>query len=392
MGRQRAADTAAIEQRLAAIVGQPHVILTSSGRSAIYYLLRAAGIGQGDEVIIQAFTCLAVPAAVKWAGATPIYADIQPATLNLDPDAVACKITSRTKAIIIQHTFGLSAPLADIVRLARRHHLLIIEDCAHALGAAFHGQPAGSFSDAAVLSFGRDKVLSCVFGGAIAVRNSALAQRLRTAQAKLPPPPRWWVAQQLLHPLLLWYIVLPLYFLAGGLGKIKLVIWQKLRLLSLAVSPKEKQGDTPAFLFWRFAPNLAPLLTHQLAKLPRATSRRREITARYAAKLKYFSGQDPKKNLLATAPLLRYPLFVANNRTTLRAARHAKLLLGDWYTTPVAPSVTQAVSGYTPGSCPNAEWTAEHIINLPTYPRLTDEQVERVIAFINDQALLPNDH
>lgn len=362
-----------IEQTLQRVLGQPEVILTSSGRGALTRLLQAAGIGQGDEVILQAFTCLVVPNAIRAAGARPVYADINPATYNLDPADVAKKITPRTKAIIIQHTFGIPADIEQLLRSARQHQLMIIEDCAHALGGTYDGQPLGSFGDAAIASFGRDKVISCVFGGAVAVRNAALASTVRRQEQSLPLPPRRWALQQLLHPLLCWYVILPFYFL-GGIGKLKLVTWQRLGLLSRAVTPAERRGQPPALCRWRFSPALLPLLERQLEKLPQSTQRRTQLAARYAAAAPAaLPAGDP-------SPLLRFPLRVDNPRRLLAAGRRHKMLLGDWYAAPVIPQVAPEISGYTPGSCPQAEVAAAAVINLPTYPRLTDEQVEQVIA------------
>lgn len=360
------------------LAGRP-AVLTNSGRGALLYALRALGIGDGDDVMIQAFTCLAVPAAVRWAGATPVYADIDPVTYNLDPASVRARITARTRALVIQHTFGIPAAVDELIAIAREHSLVVIEDLAHGLGGTYRGQPLGTFGDVAILSFGRDKTLSCVFGGAIVARDAAVAAKVRATVLALPLPPRWWVLQQLFHPLFL-SVVVPLYFMAG-LGKFLLVAAQKLNLLSKAVSRVERQGQQPRFIGWQFSPHLAPLLQLQLTKLPRFTARRRALAARYAAAL---AVPPLLSSLLSTGSWLRFPLSVRTPRATLLAARRAQILLGDWYDHPVTPAdtATEAVTGYTPGSCPQAEAAAQTVINLPTYPRLTDADVERVISFI----------
>lgn len=378
--------TAAAEQQLSRLLNSTPALLTSSGRSAIYTLLRAAGIGQDDEVIIQAFTCLAVPAAIQWTGARPVYADITTATFNLDPLDVARKITPRTKAIIVQHTFGLPGPLVELQPLAAQHRLMLIEDCAHALGARLNGQPVGTLSNAAVFSFGRDKSFSCVFGGAIASRNISLLT-LRQEQQQELPPSRSWTIQQLLHPILL-NIILPLYFTAH-IGPALLVLFQKMKLLSKAVEPDEKRGAMPAHVHFRSSPALALLLKQQLSKLDRYTARRRAIAERYRTAL---AGHVQLPHPLPdTAPSwLRFPLLVEDPAVLLQHARRSQLLLGDWYHLPIAPHCNLTDFHYQLGSCPQAEFAAAHVINLPTYPRMTDKQVDHVIDWVKNNARPPS--
>lgn len=360
-----------VEHKIAQVFGnQIHAYATSSGRQALYDLLKIFGIGAGDEVIVQAFTCIAVPAPILWVGATPVYADIKPDTYNFDPADVARKITPRTKAIIIQHTFGIPGPIAEIQTLAQPRGIRVIEDCAHSLGVYIHGQPLGTFGDAAILSFGRDKVLSSVFGGAVITKNNLLTQRLRTLDELLPLPPHHWVRQQLRHPIIM-SDVLPQYF-RFGLGKLKLVAQQHFGRLSKAVAPEEKKGDQPDHIDYRFSPALASLLLLQLDKLGNYVRRRETITQHYA---QAFGGP--------TGPLLRFPLQRENARQIILAARKQRILLGDWYSTPLAPADSDYTAfQYTPGSCPVAEAVARKIINLPTYPLMTDEQVQEVIEFI----------
>ena len=104
------------------------------GRVALYAILRALGVGAGDEVLIAGFTCVVVPNAVRFAGATPVYADIAPGSYNLDPASAERTITPRTRAMIVQHTLGLPAELDELLALAEQHNLVVIEDCAHTLG------------------------------------------------------------------------------------------------------------------------------------------------------------------------------------------------------------------------------------------------------------------
>lgn len=362
----------AAEQQLSAILNGTPAVLTTSGRQALYLLLKAYGIGSGDEVIIQAFTCIAVPAPILWAGATPVYADIRAENYNLDPVSVTAKITPRTKAIVIQHTFGIPGPLPELRQLASQHKILLIEDCAHALR---------TIGDAAIFSFGRDKALSSVFGGAVATRDQAVMQRVRQYLAPLPAAPDTWVTQQLRHPLIFYHAKRD-YFV--GLGKIYIWLAQRSRLVSKAVMPIEKNGGQPPFIGYRPSPALAILLEQQLRKLPRFTRHRRDVAEEYKRQL---AGDTrftlPTVSTVSEPNWLRFPVQVSNPQEIMQLAKRYQMLLGDWYNTPVGPAdVNATVFKYQAGSCPVAEEVGRRVLNLPTYPTLTKEQVKRVIDVV----------
>lgn len=350
------------------------VVLFNSGRSALLALLHAFSIGAGDEVIIQAFTCVAVPNSIRWAGAIPIYADITP-SYNLDPKDIEKKITSKTKAIIVQHTFGMPADMDAIKSISRKRRLLLIEDCAHGLGATYKGKKLGAIGDAAFFSFGRDKVVSSVWGGAAVIRGSYKdeARRLKTYHDSLAMPGYFWILQQLLHPVV-FSVILPLYTL--GLGKILLVILQKLGLLSYPVYPEEKLGGQPVDFPSRYPNALSLILERQLRKLDRFIAEREAVALYYMHALHHpVPPNDIKPGFL------RYPILVAKPDRIMSEAKTAGILLGNWYRDVIAPhGVDMSVAGYTTGSCPAAEKAAMRIINLPTRISLSDAR--RVLEIV----------
>lgn len=371
------------EQQLSRHLNHHPVVLTSSGRAALFALLKAYNIGTGDEVIIQAFTCLAVPAPIKWTGATPVYTDIIPQTYNLDPADVLRKITNKTKAIIVQHTFGIPGPINELKKLAEKNNLILIEDCAHALGATYHGQSVGTLTDAAFFSFGRDKTLSSIFGGAVSSNDKNIINRVRKIQSELKAPPLIWIKQQLMHPIL-FSILLPLYFKAN-IGKVLLVAFQRLGFLSKAVEPQEKIGDPPGHLDYKFSGALAYLLVNQLAKLERYTVHRRRLSHTFQTALASHPGL-PKPIDDTNPAWLRFPLLVGVPKELHHKAKKQQILLGDWYNSPLAPGDCHLESfDYHPGSCPQAEKVSKRIINLPTHPRMTDEEIHKIIKLINTQ-------
>jgi dTDP-4-amino-4,6-dideoxygalactose transaminase len=156
-------------------MGVQHAVATSSGTAALHLILLAMGIGPGDEVIIPSYVCTALLHAVHYVRARPILAEIDPVTYNIDPDDVQKHITTRTKAIIVPHMFGLSANLDKLLNL----DVPLIEDCAQAVGGTYHQKPLGTFGDAAIFSFYATKMMATGEGGMAASDSDEIIERIR---------------------------------------------------------------------------------------------------------------------------------------------------------------------------------------------------------------------
>ncbi len=172
-------ELAAFESELAAYHGVEHAVAVSSGTAALHLALLTLGVGEGDEVIVPSFAFVAVAGTVLQVGARPVFAEIDPLTLNLDPEAVERAIGPRTRAIVVVHTFGVPAEMGALCELAQRHRLALIEDACEAIGASFDGRKAGSFGDLAVLGFYPNKQMTTGEGGAVLARDAAHATRLQ---------------------------------------------------------------------------------------------------------------------------------------------------------------------------------------------------------------------
>jgi perosamine synthetase len=167
------------ERAIGYYTGADHAVAVSSGTSALHLCIRALGIKEGDEVIVPSFAFIAVANAVRYERATPVFADIEPLTLNLDPSRVEAAITPRTRAIIVVHTFGLPADLDAILDIARRHSLFVIEDACEAFGAEYRGRKVGTFGDVGVFAFYPNKQMTTGEGGALVTRNDKIARFVR---------------------------------------------------------------------------------------------------------------------------------------------------------------------------------------------------------------------
>jgi perosamine synthetase len=173
-------EQAAFETALANYHAVPHAVAVSSGTAGLHLALLTLGIGEGDEVIVPSFAFVAVANAIAYVRATPVFAEIDPVTLNLDPVSVQQAVTQRTRAILAVHTFGVPAQMDKLREIATRHNLVVIEDACEAIGAEYNGRRAGGFGDLAVFGFYPNKQLTTGEGGIVLAGNADHADRLRS--------------------------------------------------------------------------------------------------------------------------------------------------------------------------------------------------------------------
>jgi dTDP-4-amino-4,6-dideoxygalactose transaminase len=352
----------------------------NSGRSAIYLILKAAGIGEGDEVLIQAYTCNAVPNPIVWTLAKPVYADIDANTLNVDVDDLNRKISEKTRAIILQHTFGRPGPIEQVLKIAKEKKLLIIEDCAHSLGGTYKGKKLGTYADAAILSFGREKVISSLAGGAIIVDNQNLEKPLVSLISNLKPLPAGRLISELANFFTWRTILRKIYFNKTGYGFIKKL--NEHDFFNVVISRKEHAGERPPWYPGALPNTFAQIALEEFANLEKYNQNRREIADFYLSHIR-----NPNFKLLSDheGVYLRVVALHNNAPAVLTEARKRHFWFGNWYNAPVYPNgVDEEKLGYTSGSCPVAEECASKTLNLPNYLGMTTEDATRVVDFINN--------
>ncbi|HEY3308153.1 MAG TPA: DegT/DnrJ/EryC1/StrS family aminotransferase [Desulfuromonadaceae bacterium] len=170
----------AFEQEAAAYLGTPHAVACASGTDALHLAVLAAGIGPGDEIITSPFTFIATAEAICYAGAKPVFVDIDPQTFNIDPAKIEAAITGRTKAVIPVHLFGQPADMSAVQSICDKHKLFLIEDCAQSFGASHNGTMTGAIGALGCFSFFPSKNLGCYGdGGLITCATKELADELK---------------------------------------------------------------------------------------------------------------------------------------------------------------------------------------------------------------------
>ncbi|MBI4862736.1 MAG: DegT/DnrJ/EryC1/StrS family aminotransferase [Candidatus Riflebacteria bacterium] len=341
--------TAAFEKAMAEFLSVRHVIGLTSCTTALFLCLKALDIGEGDEVITTPMTFIATANAILHAGATPVFVDVEPDTGNLDVERIEAAVTPRTRAVMPVHLYGSMVDMARLSELCRRRGLRLIEDAAHATEAERDGIRPGQKSDAACLSFYATKNLTCGEGGAVAVNDEAVAEKLG------------------------WLRLHGMTKSAADRYHGKYVHWDMVGL-----GYKANMPDI-----------LAALLLGQLPRLERQLERREAIARRY-------------EDGFADFPAIRYPRVPAG----ARGARH---LFTIW----VSPErrdeilwrlqdrgIGVAVNyraihlltyysqrfGFRRGAFPVAERIGDSTLTLPLYPGLPDEAVDTVIRAVREVA------
>src|SRR3954467_8198196 len=326
-------DVEDFEKAFAANLGYPRALGMNSGTAPLHVACMIAGFGPGDEVITAPFTFISSAWGINYVGAKPVFADIEEDTFNLDPAKLAAAITPRTKGIIVVHLFGQPARMDEIMTIARRHKLFVIEDCAQAIGARYLGTPVGMIGDVGTFSFYPTKNLGgCGEGGALVARDPKIQTTARHIRVHGSD-------RRYYHDII------------GG--------------------------------NFRMDGFQGALLNVKLPHLAGWTARRQAIAARYLAEIKLADTRLPEQPAYGKSVFhqftIRHP-----RRDALREHLTKKEIGTDLiYPVPLHLQKCYANLGYGPGSFPTAEKAAETCVSLPIFPELTDAQVEHVISSTN---------
>lgn len=319
-------------------------------------------------------------------GIRPVYADIDRRSLTVNLNCLRQAITRRTRAIVVQHTFGIPADLSGAMEIARKAGIPIIEDCAHVLGASLRGQPLGSFGAAAFFSYEWGKPVVAGVGGTAVVNDAALAHDMRANFRSFANPP---MSRE---------FVMSLQYLAHRAVSQTDLFWKvraMYRVLSnmglMVGSYDEDPGMNPEY-GWRMTRTVRMRLSGCEMLARERLDWRREIAARYRAGFRQLGLEAITVGEDTDAVLLRVPVVVTAKRSVLQLAVQRGVEMGDWYGTPVHPLTGRELEsvGYRQGSCPNAEWAANHIVTLPVRTNTRFADVDRALDLFSDSLVSGN--
>jgi perosamine synthetase len=205
------------ERAVAAYCGAAHAVALSSGTAGLHLLVHALGLGPGDEVVTTPFSFVASSNCLLFEGATPVFADIDPVTWDMDPGAAAAAVTPRTRGLLPVHVFGRACPMPRYLALAKRHGLAVIEDSCEAIGTTLDGKMAGTFGRAGIYAFYPNKQITTGEGGIVVTDDGELAGTLRSLRNQGRGPDGGWLA----HPRLGWNYRIPDILCALGTSQLR---------------------------------------------------------------------------------------------------------------------------------------------------------------------------
>ncbi len=364
-----------VESLLSEHLNGAPVFAIDSGRSALYVALQTLGVKAGDEVVVSGYTCIVVPNAIVALGATPVYVDIDD-QLCIDPVSLKAKITPKTKAIILQHTFGYPGQLTELLRIAKEAGIPTIEDCAHSLGSVYEGKSLGTFGDLAILSFGTEKIISSIRGGAVVVNNTQFEESLKKQTTSLST-----FSRLLLFRHLLYYPAAALVrsLFSRGLSGHLFTLLRVTHILPKIVSDGELKGKQDAWTPVQFPGALAMILLTQLRQLNTILEQRKTLAT---VVRKSLSTKCAQSNQEGIAPLFVGAYTDVPDNTEYNLRQVGIIISALWSNTPIVPDdAKREAVGYVEGCCPKAEQVVKHIFVFGTHPSvvLSDDQ-QRIIA------------
>jgi len=368
-------DVKSYEKAVAEALNTPNVFALGAGRMALYLLLKCLELEPEAEVILPGYTCVVMPNAVRFAGFRPRYVDIRLSDFNLDPAALEAAISAKTRAVLMQHTFGIPADIMAVQAICKRHNLFLIEDGAHALGASYRGKPIGCWGDAAFFSTETSKMISTDKGGLLVTSDAALAAKIRTLYESLPirsPESERIACKRVIYNVLMqdqWVNLLER--LIRRVFTISIADYSRVKAY-FSSHWSEYEAELSGVQFDLYPRRLAGILCRigelQVYRLKEDVKKRNEKAAFLAEILPKFGARVPSYDLDQCYPsFVKYPFLVEDRERWIKALNKLRLANSTWLNDPLHPRETRChlENRYEWGSCPNAEYASQHILNLP---------------------------
>jgi dTDP-4-amino-4,6-dideoxygalactose transaminase len=352
------------------------------GRVALYAILKALGIKEGDEVILPGYTCVMNVNPIKYLGARPVYVDIEPDTFNINTDLLEEKITEKTKVIIAQHTYGYPCRMDVIMNIAARNGIAVVEDCCLAFGSKYKGKTVGTFGKAAYFSFQWNKPYTTGLGGMAIMSDVELASKIESLRVNEMCSPSRKEVMMLWAQLAVYRLFI--YPRTTALAQRLFRYLTKKGAVVGSSSSREFQPVMATNFFKGISGVQAGSGLRQLKKIEQNIRHRKELADLYDKLLeqKGWPSRNYSRSIMDPV-MVRYPARIAEKQKALVEAAKAGIELGSWFECPLHPIETPlAAYNYEVGMCPVAEKASNEVVNLPLHPRVNERTAKRTVEFI----------
>jgi len=352
------------------------------GRVALYALLRALNVGDGDEVILPGYTCVMNVNPIKYVGAKPIYIDIEPETFNMNVSLLEEKITGNTRVIIAQHTYGYPCEMDTIMNIAQSRGISVIEDCCLALGSRYKGRMVGTFGQAGYFSSQWNKPYTTGLGGMVITSDTKLTERIESLRADEMCPPSGGEVFMLRAQLMIYK-----FFIYPRTTALAQRLFRYLASKGAVVGSSSASEYEPVKaddFFKGFSAAQARSGLRQLKGIDHNIAHRLSMALRYDRLVedKGFKSRSYDGGMMRPV-MVRYPLRIEEKTKALEQAARAGIELGSWFECPLHPIETPLASyDYRVGMCPEAERAGREVVNLPLHPRVNEETARKSVDFI----------
>jgi dTDP-4-amino-4,6-dideoxygalactose transaminase len=372
----------AYQQEFADLFTAPRAFAFWKGRVALYAILKAMGIGTGDEVILPGYTCVMDVNPIKYLSATPVYVDIEPDTFNINVELLEEKITTNTKIIIAQHTYGYPCDMDAIMSIAESKGIIVIEDCCLAFGSKYKGKTVGTFGKAVYFSFQWNKPYTTGLGGMVLANDSELAERIESLCDKESCKPSK-------REMLMLAAQLAVYrtFIYPRTTAFAQTIFRYLTKKGAVIGSSGTCEYKPVMAedFFKLMSGVqARSGLRQLKKIKQNIAHRKKMAQLYDQLLEEKGWAKRQYDSATMEPVMvRYPVRINEKNKALAEAAKAGVELGSWFECPLHPIETPLEAyGYQLGMCPESEKASREVVNLPSHPRADEKTAKRTVEFI----------
>jgi len=391
-------DVKKYEDAVSVITGAKYVFALGSGRMGLYMLLKALDLPSESEIIVPGYTCVVIPNAIRFAECKPVYVDINLNDFNMDPDAIEAAITPTTKAVLLQHTYGIPADIDRVREICNERKLFLIEDATHALGAVYGDRSIGQWGDAAIFSTETSKMISTDRGGILVTNNKEIANKIKILYDQLPI--RSMAVERISCIRIIYNIFVNEPALGGRIKRLLKILLGRIGtyfsfregLDFPSYDRSEKNAELDGSFYSLYPRRLSGILSKiglwQIKRLSTDLANRREKALLLENILSKYGVAIPLYDKGKCRPsFLNFPFLVDSREKWQKEFNRLNINASGYLMDPLHPPETtcHAINGYIWGSCKNAEYVSSHILNLPLNRTMTKSMIGRLHDISSDK-------